>query len=424
MLINNVNGERRASSMLKNSEFYIEVAKFVQAYTTIVKNPNEFLREIKEQEIDESADKLSWSQFVSIVQKCELGFKKTPSSNDLLVYYNYAVEIGTINPQERRIATVDDVAEAQKHYYNFVDEAKDKAEEAYLRQKRITEMRESETANVDNQLSLIKAGNYSCFAVMMFAVLIGTIGVVSFFFNNAIAETIGSIIPVWERRYVGAIILIVLSVVIFTIFDRIYLKTKTNYVRLKQASVTIFDRSDDTYDTEKELKHNLRLLKRELKVVQAELRDKTKRYDVKKNIEILKHTNKFYKKLCEFEDEYVSDAELQRETLAATANDEQEFAPIKLTKEQEENLRTVSKEAIKLEGQFDVEAYNEKFEKTATVEEEKEEAGQEAQSEEETKEQEEKELLESIDYIKSVLGFAQNEEDQKQENEKENEKEK
>ena len=205
MLINNVNGERRASSMLKNSEFYIEVAKFVQAYTTIVKNPNEFLREIKEQEIDESADKLSWSQFVSIVQKCELGFKKIPSSNDLLVYYNYAVEIGTINPQERRIATVDDVAEAQKHYYNFVDEAKDKAEEAYLRQKRITEMRESETANVDNQLSLIKAGNYSCFAVMMFAVLIGTIGVVSFFFNNAIAETIGSIIPVWERRYVIAL---------------------------------------------------------------------------------------------------------------------------------------------------------------------------------------------------------------------------
>ena len=52
MLIENVNGKRRASSMLKTSEFYIEVAKFVQAYRTIVTNPNEFLTEIHAPTID------------------------------------------------------------------------------------------------------------------------------------------------------------------------------------------------------------------------------------------------------------------------------------------------------------------------------------------------------------------------------------
>ena len=46
MLINNVSTERRASLIVKNSAFYIEIAKFVQAYTTIVKNikPNFFTK--------------------------------------------------------------------------------------------------------------------------------------------------------------------------------------------------------------------------------------------------------------------------------------------------------------------------------------------------------------------------------------------
>ena len=35
-----------AGLIVKNSEFYIELAKFVQAYTTIINHPNLFLREI------------------------------------------------------------------------------------------------------------------------------------------------------------------------------------------------------------------------------------------------------------------------------------------------------------------------------------------------------------------------------------------
>ena len=71
----------------------------------------------------------------------------------------------------------------------------------------------------------------------------------------------------------------------------------------------------------------------------------------------------------------------------SAGDDENEFAPIKLTKEQEENLRTVSKEAIKLEGQFDVDAYNEKFEKSTKVkdEEEKDEATVQQENQEEDK---------------------------------------
>ena len=159
MLVENVVGKRRASSMMKTSEFYIEVAKFVQAYRTIVTNPNEFLTEIHAPTIDEKHDKLTWAQFVEIVHKCDLGFKTVPTNEDLVVYYNYALEMGTINQNERTLATVDDVADAQKHYYNFIDEAKDKAEEAYLRQRRTAHMRQSEYDVVDKQLSNIKAKN-------------------------------------------------------------------------------------------------------------------------------------------------------------------------------------------------------------------------------------------------------------------------
>ena len=40
MLFNNLTEERRASLIVKNSRFYIELAKFVQAYTIIIKNPD------------------------------------------------------------------------------------------------------------------------------------------------------------------------------------------------------------------------------------------------------------------------------------------------------------------------------------------------------------------------------------------------
>ena len=120
MLVENVLGKRKASTMLKSSEFYIEVAKFVQAYRTIVTNPNEFLTEIQAPTIDEKNQKLTWEQFVEIAQKCDLGFKAPPTREDLVAYYNYALEMGSINQNERKIATVDDVADAQKHYYNFI----------------------------------------------------------------------------------------------------------------------------------------------------------------------------------------------------------------------------------------------------------------------------------------------------------------
>ena len=67
MLVNNVDGEQKVSSMLKNSSFYIEVAKFVQAYTTIIKNPNEFLQMAKLQTLVSESDKLSWEQLVKIM---------------------------------------------------------------------------------------------------------------------------------------------------------------------------------------------------------------------------------------------------------------------------------------------------------------------------------------------------------------------
>ena len=42
----------------------------------------------------------------------------------------------------------------------------------------------------------------------------------------------------------------------------------------------------------------------------------------------------------------------------------EDFAPVVLTREQEENLRRVGKEAITLQGQYDLDAYKEKFEKS------------------------------------------------------------
>ena len=95
---------------------------------------------------------------------------------------------------------------------------------------------------------------------------------------------------------------------------------------------------------------------------------------------------------------------------------------IKLTKEQEENLRTVSKEAIKLEGQFDMDAYNEKFEKTEkSVQKEEEEKAQEEPVAVTEEEKDQEDLLNSIDYIKSVLGLNMVEQ-QAQENAEEKEK--
>jgi len=445
MLIENVNGTRRASSMMKNSSFYIEVAKFVQAYRTIIANPNEFLREIKAPLIDEENDKISWEQFVQIVQKCDLGFKIIPTREELVAYYNYALEIGTINANEKRFATVDDVADAQKHYYNFVDEATDKAEEKYLRQHRTAMMRQREYSAVGSHMVALRTKNIIAVIFMFLAGFMGAFAVASFILNNAIAEAIGSIIPIWEKQYVGAIVLLVLAVFIFWLFDKLYILTKREYIKLRSATATIFAKNREIYLMGQDLKRKFEALKKDLKTVQAEIHDKTKKHDVKHNIEVLKLTNKYYKRLCEFEEELSSTLGGDEMNMAArTADGENEFAPIKLTKEQTENLKRVSKEAIRLEGQFDVDAYNEKFEKSTrkpakeekTVEETEKEAdvktgqdiaqvlqdataekvstdlenAEKALNEEVQEEQEEKEnqeeLESSIDYIKSILGFG------------------
>ncbi len=401
MLIENVNGVRRASSMMKNSSFYIEVAKFVQAYTTIINNPNDFLTEINEQTIDEQKDKLTWEQFVKIAKTCDFGFKTAPTTDDLVVFYNYALEIGTIDPKDRKIASVNDVADAQKHYYNFVDEAKDRAEAEYLRQKRITERRESESAAIDNKISGIKAKNYICMVFMMIACFIGGLGAVSFLFDNVIANTLGGFAGEFAR-YVGGALLLILSILMFAVFDKIYIKTKREYLKLYQASEMIFKRADENYAIERNLKRKLTAVSKDLKVVEAELKDKNKKFDVKHNIEILKTTNKYYKRFADLEAEQTIGFSQEETQMSAGAEDEQnEFAPIILTKEQEENLREVSKEAIKLEGQFDVDAFNEKFEKSSKKKEEKEEE----KTEEQIQEQQEEELMESVDFIKNVLGF-------------------
>lgn len=404
MLVTSVSGEPNLGGMVKDSGFYIEVAKFVQAYTTIVSNPNEFLAEIKEQSIDEKKEKLSWDQFVKIMQTCDLGFKKVPTREELVVYYNYALQIGSINYTEKKLATIDEVADAQKQYYNFVDAATDRAETEYLRQKRVTDMRNQEIGIVDGKLTGLKVKNYLCIVMMMFAVVMFSFGAVSFFVSNKLAEAIGSIIPVWEKRFIGGIILIFVSIIIFTIFDKLYISTKTGYAKLKQASATIFDRVDENYLVEKDLKRKLTSLKKDLKGVKKELADKHKRFDVKANIDKLKVSNKYYKRLCENEEE------LSFAVATESGNDEksmlaEDFAPVKLTKEQEENLRTVNKEVIRLEGEFDVEAYNEKFENVKDEEKEKE-------AEQKTDEQQQEEdLMESIDYIKNMLGMVQEEAD-------------
>ncbi|MBQ8425090.1 MAG: hypothetical protein IJX17_03600, partial [Clostridia bacterium] len=97
MLVVDVEGEVSAASMVRDSRLYIEIAKFVQAYNTIIKNPNEFLAEIEEEPIDVEKDNLTWEQFVAIIGKCDMGFDPAPTSAQLAMYYSYAKQIGSIS---------------------------------------------------------------------------------------------------------------------------------------------------------------------------------------------------------------------------------------------------------------------------------------------------------------------------------------
>ena len=412
MLFNNLTTQRKASLIVKNSNFYIEIAKFVQAYTTIVKNPNEFLSEIGEQLIDQKKQHLTWDQLVKIMQTCDLGFSGVPSKMDLIVYYNYALEMGSVTALEKRIASVDEVAEAQKHYYNFVDEAKTTAEEEYQKQKKIYEARLREMGYVDGKISVAKAKNWTSAIMMFFSIVIGMIGIVGFFVNNAIVSTIGKIIPVWEPQYIGSIIMVLLMFLLFALFNKLYIGSKYEYTKLKQASATIFAKEDEMLAKQQILKKKLDEVSKDYSIVIKEINDKNKRFDVKENIDKLKATNKFYLKLCETEQL----SEISEKTAIEVKAAEEDFAPIKLTKEQEENVRDVKKEVIGLQGQLDTEAYNEKFEKSTKA---KKEEDQNVQSEneevdedtkqkldEQKREQERKSFNESMDYVKDLLGLS------------------
>ena len=414
MLVKNVNGEAVGASMVRDSEFYIELAKFVQAYTLIINNPNEFLAEVGESSIDEKNGRVTWPQLVKIISKCDFGFITIPTDTELKVFYNYALEIGSLDSVKKKVASVSDVADAQKHYYNFIDKAKDKAENEYLKQHDIYLSRESEMRNVDNELSKIKAGSIFAFTMMIFSCFVAVFGIISFFWDNIIAASIGKILPVWKEQYIGGLVLMFIGILLFYLFDRMHEHFKRKYFKLERATKTIFERGNEVYIQEITLKRKLDRLTNELKIVQTELNDKNKKYDVQENINKLKSTNKYYQKFADSE-------ELVSTTSTPATDDEknmraEDFAPVTLTREQEENLRRVSKEAIVLEGQFDEEAYKEQVEGTASrkKEQEEKEAEENAQTvEEKTQEQlknQEKELLDSIDYIKEILGFS-NEED-------------
>lgn len=417
MLFNNLTTERRASLLVKNSNFYIEIAKFVQAYTTIVKNPNEFLHEVGQPEINPKKEHLTWEQLVLIMQKVDLGFKGVPSRMDLVVYYNYALEMGSVKALEKKIASVDQVAEAQKHYYNFVDEEKTFAEEEYHKQKKVYDARRKEMDFVDGQISKSKAKNVLCMIAMFLSVVIGMVGLVGFFVDNVIVSTIGKVIPIWKSQYIGAVILLGIMLLLFWVFNRLYVKTKYEYVKLKNASFTIFAREDELITKQAILKKKLDEVTRDYNIVMREINDKSKKYDVKHNIDVLKTTNKFYQKLCEADE---LSAVVQKPTNDTLNLAEDDFAPIKLTKEQEENINSIGKEVIGLKGQIDKEAYMEKFEKGKSSKNIKEEKEQEKQEEkekvdeeiskkvqEQKLEQDKKGFQESIDYVRDLLGLNQ-----------------
>jgi len=351
MLVNTFGKKITASLVVKNSEFYIEVAKFVQAYTVILANPNEFLREIGGREMDVEKDKLSWTDLQNIMQKCDFGFAQVPTNSDLLVFYNYAIEMGSISKNDKRLATVDEIADAQKNYYNFVDEAKDRAEAEFLKQHRITKLREKEVSAINQKLSSFSLQKWIAFSLMIVAVIFFCLGVAGLVFNNPLVEQIGSLIPIWSKQYVGSIILIILSVLMFWLCDRWHLSSKQEYLKLDHASQLIFSNNDANFVAEQVLKYKLDALKRDLAVIQNEINDENKTYDVKANIEKLIETNSYYKKYTSGKDvTYSAEAKVQQQM---TIDDSSVF-----------EISEQPEQEIILEGQFDEEAYLEKFEKS------------------------------------------------------------
>lgn len=292
MLVVDVEGEVSAASMVKDSKLYIEIAKFVQAYNLIIKNPNEFLIEIDEDPIDAEKDNLTWEQFVAIIQKCDLGFDPVPNSTQLAMYYSYAKQIGSISKEVKSLATVSDVAEAQKRYYNFIDDTTAKIENQYNKQHQIAENRAQEVMEIENNISKKKIKTALVLVSMALCVLCVGFGAAGFFFNIAFVRFFG-----FGNRFVGGVILIILGFVGFFFLDKFYLKTKYDFLKYKKDSEKIIARNERTAKDDLVLKDKLDKFRKDLKIAKYELADKDKSYDVQKCLENLIARNKWYQRL-------------------------------------------------------------------------------------------------------------------------------
>lgn len=297
MLVIDVEGDVSAASMVKDSKVYIEIAKFVQAYNTIIKNPNIFLSEVGEPTIDSENETLTWEQFVKIATTCDLGFNPVPTENQLAMYYSYAVQIGSISKEEKVLATVKDVAEAQKKYYNFIDDATEKLEARYTKQHQITENREAEALEAQNNIDKKKLKAAGILCLMGLGVFLCGLGLGGLFFNIPLVTFFG-----FGNRYVGSVVFIVGGFCLFFFLDRIYVKFKYDYLQYKKDSEKIISKSERTSRDDLIMKDKLDKFREDLKVAKYELNDKDKTYDVENCIDKLKQKNKYYQNLLEDED--------------------------------------------------------------------------------------------------------------------------
>ena len=294
MLIVDVEGEVSAASMVKDSKVYIEIAKFVLAYNTIVDNPNIFLKEIGEQPIDSENESLTWEQFVKIINTCDLGFNPVPTENQLAMYYSYAIQIGSISKEKKAFATVSDVAEAQKKYYNFIDDTTEKIEAQYNKQHQIAENRSAEAIDVQKNIDKKRLKAWGILCAMGFGVFLCGLGLAGLFFDIGIVKFFG-----FGNRYVGAGIFMVVGFCLFFFLDRIYVKSKYDYLQYQKDSEKIISRSERTSRDELIMRDKLDKFREDLKIAKYELNDKDKSYDVKNCIEKLRQKNKYYQMLAE-----------------------------------------------------------------------------------------------------------------------------
>lgn len=297
MLFVDVEGEVSAASMVKDSKIYVEIAKFVQAYEAIVQDPNKFLTDINERPIDEETEVLTWEQFVKIATTCELGFNPKPDEATLVVYYSYAMQIGSISREAKRIATINDIAEAQKKYYNFIDDTTVIVENQYNKQHEIASRRAREAQEVESAISKKKLKIVGSSLGMAFGVLLCGLGLFGMFFEQLkIVKFIG-----FGNRFIGGIILMIIGFAIFFFLDRMFVKFRRDYLSYKDDTKNIISRSERTTNDELVLKDKLDKYKEDLKIAKYELADKNKNYDVTACIERLRGKNKYFQNMLESE---------------------------------------------------------------------------------------------------------------------------